>query len=55
MDPSPPDPDCPDREVLQSLVLGQLADAEAGPLEEHLAQCQRCAEALQGLHPREMP
>jgi serine/threonine protein kinase/tetratricopeptide (TPR) repeat protein len=42
---------CPDSEVLQRLVLGQLVDAEAGSLEEHLAQCDRCAAVLQSLQP----
>ena len=46
-------PACPAGEVLQQLVLGQLADAEAEPLEEHLAQCNHCAEALQALQPRD--
>jgi serine/threonine protein kinase len=44
---------CPDSAVLRRLVLGQLAEAEAEPLEEHLAQCNRCAEVLQALQPRD--
>jgi serine/threonine protein kinase/Tfp pilus assembly protein PilF len=49
----PPTPACPDDDVLRRLVLGQLSDAEAGPLEEHLAHCDRCAEVLQTLQPRD--
>ena len=33
---------CPSEHDLQQLLLGQIADAEAGPLEEHLEQCERC-------------
>jgi serine/threonine protein kinase len=40
---------CPDGAALRRLALGQLSDAEAGPLEEHLARCGRCAEALEAL------
>jgi WD40 repeat protein len=45
---SPTSP-CPDGDVLRRLVLGQLPEDEARPLEEHLARCDRCALALQGL------
>jgi serine/threonine protein kinase/lipopolysaccharide biosynthesis regulator YciM len=40
---------CPGDTALRRLALGQLADDEAAPLEEHLARCDRCAEALQAL------
>src|SRR5688572_4325424 len=35
--------DCPDEQVLESLVLGQLPDGEAEAWAEHLEQCERCA------------
>jgi hypothetical protein len=37
---------CPDADSLLRLVLGQVPDPEAGPLEEHLARCQRCLALL---------
>jgi serine/threonine protein kinase len=40
---------CPDETALRRLALGQLADEEAAPLEEHLAGCDRCVAALQAL------
>jgi serine/threonine protein kinase len=44
---------CPEGAVLRRLALGQLSDQEAAPLEEHLAQCGRCAETLQALQLRD--
>jgi serine/threonine protein kinase len=41
---------CPQEAVLELLLLGRLGEAEAGPLEGHLASCDRCAaraEAMQ--------
>src|SRR5262245_8716305 len=49
LDPLPTASACPDSEVLQRLVLGRLTETEAGPLEEHLAHCDRCVGVLQGL------
>jgi serine/threonine protein kinase len=40
---------CPDDGTLRRLVLGHLATLEAGPLEEHVEACPRCAETLVGL------
>ncbi len=40
---------CPDARLLARLVLGKLSRLDAGPLEEHLAHCPRCAERAGGL------
>jgi tetratricopeptide (TPR) repeat protein/predicted Ser/Thr protein kinase len=44
---------CPDGDALRRLVLSQVPAPEAGPLEEHLARCGRCAQALEALRPRD--
>jgi predicted Ser/Thr protein kinase len=36
------DADCPSASLLEQLMLGQLSDHEAEPLERHLADCGRC-------------
>src|SRR5262249_47609303 len=41
---------CPDHSTLQQLVLGQLTEHEAAPVEEHLQDCPHCALVLEGLH-----
>jgi serine/threonine protein kinase len=40
---------CPDREVLEQLMLGRLADPEGERLAQHLEQCGRCAAVVQTL------
>jgi WD40 repeat protein len=40
---------CPDRRIIERLVLDQLSDAEAELVEEHLAQCDRCNQTLEAL------
>ncbi len=40
---------CPDREILQRLLLGRLPEAEALPLGEHLLHCPCCAQAAASL------
>lgn len=47
--PMPAPPPCPDRHLLQELLLGRLPDATAEPLEQHLLTCPRCVEALVAL------
>ncbi len=37
---------CPDQDVLERLVLGQLAGPEAETLAQHLDQCERCARTV---------
>ena len=37
---------CPDVRVLERLLLGQIAAADANPLEEHVSTCSRCADTL---------
>jgi eukaryotic-like serine/threonine-protein kinase len=44
---------CPDADTLQRLLLGQVSEAEAGPLEEHLADCTRCRALLPQLEGRD--
>jgi WD40 repeat protein len=41
---------CPDVEVLQRFVLGDVSDPEIAELERHLAQCPACVDALQTIH-----
>ncbi len=41
---------CPDPQALRRLVLGQVQDADAVPLEEHLAGCARCGELAERFH-----
>ncbi len=45
----PPVSACPDGKQLEALLLGRLSAAEAGPLEEHVAACTRCAARLDQL------
>ena len=40
---------CPTPESLQSLLAGSLAEAEARPARDHLAQCPACQRALDRL------
>src|SRR5438105_3644462 len=40
---------CPDAEDLQRFLRGQTDAVETGRLEQHLARCPGCAEALRGL------
>jgi hypothetical protein len=40
---------CPDRDVLGRLLRGELPDAEAEELEQHLSGCSSCAQAAAGL------
>ncbi|HQU42315.1 MAG TPA: protein kinase, partial [Pirellulales bacterium] len=40
---------CPDRNVLQRLLLGQLDPDEASTLDQHLLDCERCCAVLQEL------
>ncbi len=40
---------CPDRESLTRLLLGQVADAEADVLEQHMGQCEQCLETTRSL------
>src|SRR5438552_14392768 len=40
---------CPDIRTLEQFLLGHVADTGAERLEEHLAACARCAEALRTL------
>jgi hypothetical protein len=40
---------CPEREVLEQLLLGLLPDATAEPLEQHLLECRSCARAVQAV------
>ena len=42
--------ECPNREVLERLLLGKVAHPEAEVLEAHLVDCTQCARALQGLN-----
>jgi len=44
-----PNVSCPTDQDLQQLLLGQIPDAEAEPLEEHLEQCDRCLQAASTL------
>src|SRR5690348_1521826 len=41
---------CPSENELQQLLLGQVPDAAAEPLEEHLSQCDRCLKTASTLH-----
>jgi serine/threonine protein kinase len=41
---------CPSEHDLQQLLLGQMSDAQAEPLEEHLQGCDRCLETASKLH-----
>jgi serine/threonine protein kinase/tetratricopeptide (TPR) repeat protein len=41
-----PTSSCPDADALRRLLLGQVPEPEAGPLEEHLARCERCLALL---------
>jgi len=38
---------CPEPEILNRLLLGQLPDPDFAKLEEHLSACQDCADAIQ--------
>ncbi len=38
---------CPDLQVLERLVLGQLLTADTQSIEDHVRQCPRCAERLE--------
>jgi WD40 repeat protein len=40
---------CPSEHDLQQLLLGQIPDADAEPLEEHLSQCERCLQTASTL------
>jgi hypothetical protein len=40
---------CPERDDLARLLLGQVADAEAEVLEQHMSHCQRCLEKTRSL------
>ena len=42
-----PDSPCPDRDTLQQLLLGKLAGEAAEQLEEHLLQCDDCAQVAE--------
>jgi WD40 repeat protein/serine/threonine protein kinase len=44
---------CPALAVLQRLLLGQVSDEEAEPLEQHLAKCTHCAELLRAIEARD--
>ena len=44
-----PAPACPDPRDLGHLALGQLPEAEAEQLGQHVLNCSRCAERLQTL------
>ena len=44
---------CPENEVLQRFLLGQLPAEELDVLAEHVEQCRRCIEALHNLQPRD--
>src|SRR5438445_13651324 len=41
--------DCPDELDLREFALGQLTDQQSEQLQEHLAHCARCVEALGAL------
>src|SRR2546426_1063313 len=41
---------CPDREVLERLLLGQIPLPEVEALETHVDSCRQCAATLQGLN-----
>ena len=45
----PPVASCPDVAVLRLLLSGQVPQPDAGPLGEHLLQCDRCVKTIQGL------
>src|SRR5438309_368342 len=45
---------CPRDDALQLLALGRIAAAEAEPLERHVADCPRCADALGRLEARDV-
>jgi WD40 repeat protein/serine/threonine protein kinase len=45
----PSDSPCPDVRELERLALGQIREHEAGLLEEHLEQCDRCFETIHAL------
>jgi WD40 repeat protein len=45
----PPASPCPSGDRLQSFLLGDLPEDEAGPVEEHLAACPDCTGTLEGL------
>src|SRR6185295_3072297 len=40
---------CPDVQILERLVLGQLAATEMDALEKHLTQCDRCGATMMSL------
>jgi serine/threonine protein kinase/WD40 repeat protein len=40
---------CPDKDILERILLGQLQGAEAVLWEEHLSTCRRCVDTLAGL------
>jgi hypothetical protein len=44
----PHSPCCPDRDLLDRLLRGELSDGEAEPLEEHLSGCESCARTAAG-------
>jgi eukaryotic-like serine/threonine-protein kinase len=41
---------CPDPQVLQRFLLGQVSEAEADPLEQHVARCPRCLQIVASVH-----
>src|SRR5262245_51360224 len=46
-------PPCPDREVLQRYLLGQVSEPEARALERHLAGCRHCLDTVAALQPED--
>lgn len=45
-----PQPDCPDRDTLEKLLLGNVPSGRAEGLEEHLLSCDDCSKVAETIH-----
>src|SRR5690348_4454030 len=50
MKPTPTQTHCPSLDDLRRLLLGDLPEADAARLRDHLRDCAACQQAWQGLH-----